>query len=129
RTAKTGAEGKADELLASWVPDEATEIEVVQRTTGDERLLTARYDGDLPSTCIAIAEVGAPSEQELTESYATDPRMGDLEVDEVETAPLLDAEWWEVGLENNTTHLCGRWWVSQDEGTLYAFAPERTRTA
>lgn len=129
RSANTGAEGKAEELLASWVPDEASNIEIAQRTTGDERLLKADYSGDLPSSCLTIETAGSPTEDELEDAYSTDSRMDDLEVSEVETTPLLSANWWPEGQEESTTELCGRWWVSQDGDTLYAFAAERSSTA
>ena len=43
RHAETGAAGKESELLADWVPDEARDVYVMQRTTGSERLLTFEY--------------------------------------------------------------------------------------
>lgn len=99
-------------------------MHVMQRTTGDERLLTATFDGDLPSSCTLIETAGSPTDEELTAAYATDDRTKNLTLEETTTAPLLEADWWPEGQHQQTTALCGRWWVSQSEDTLYAFAPE-----
>ncbi len=120
----TGAQGKEDELLAEWVPDEAQDVQVMQRTTGSERLLTFDYAGEVPESCLAIETTGDPSEEELETAYATDLRTQDSEVREWTTTPTLEAEWWAAGTESSTTHLCGRWWVSADNGTFYGFAAE-----
>lgn len=40
----TGAEGKAAEALADWVPDDAQDVRVVFRTTGDERIVAMQAD-------------------------------------------------------------------------------------
>jgi len=122
----TGAEGKESGLLADWVPDDARDVRVMQRTTGSERLLTFTYDGEIPADCLAIETVGAPTEAELEESYATDPRSAAFEVDRWTTTPTLEADWWPAGQEEDTTHLCGRWWVSASDETFYAFAADQT---
>lgn len=120
----TGAEGKESGLLAGWVPDDAQDVRVMQRTTGSERLLTFEYAGELPDECLQIEAVGSPSAQELDEAYATDPRTQDWEVEEWSTSPTLEADWWQDGQEELTTHLCGRWWVSEADGTIYGFGAE-----
>jgi len=126
RHAETGAEGKESELLADWVPDEARDVHVMQRTTGSERLLTFEYDGAVPQDCLQIEVTGKPTEEELAQAYATDLRTRDSQVEEWSTEPTLEADWWPVGHEAATTHLCGRWWVSADDGTFHAFAAEFT---
>ncbi|GMA31559.1 hypothetical protein [Litorihabitans aurantiacus] len=118
----TGAEGKESQLLASWVPDDASDVKVMQRTTGSERLLTFTHDGDLPADCTAIATPGTPTEEELAASYATDARTADFPVEDWTTTPTLEAEWWPEGTIEGTTHLCGRWWVSTSGSTVYGFA-------
>lgn len=120
----SGAEGKASGLLAAWVPDDATEIQVLQKTTGSERLLAFSYDGDLPEECFAIDDDGAPTEEELERSYATDLRTADSEVGEWSTDPTMEADWWPAGQHRQTTQLCGRWWVSHSGDTYYGFAAE-----
>lgn len=122
----TGAEGKESGLLADWVPDDASDVSVMQRTTGSERLLTFTYAGDMPADCEPIETVGAPTEAELEASYATDPRSAALEVDRWSTMPTLEADWWPEGQHTATTHLCGRWWVSAEDETFYAFAAEQS---
>lgn len=126
RHAETGAAGKESELLADWVPDEARDVYVMQRTTGSERLLTFEYAGEVPQGCVKSEVTGKPTEQELDLAYATDLRTRDRQVDEWSTEPTLEADWWPPGQEAQTTHLCGRWWVSSDDGTFYAFAAEFT---
>lgn len=122
----TGAEGKESELLADWVPDDAQDVYVMQRTTGSERLLTFEYSGEVPQDCLSIETAGSPTEQELEQAYATDLRTQEWDVDEWSTSPTLQADWWPQGQEAMTTHLCGRWWVSAAEGTYHAFAAELT---
>ncbi|GHD06456.1 hypothetical protein GCM10008096_16470 [Zhihengliuella salsuginis] len=124
KSAPTSEEGKVDGLLASWVPDGGTDVEVEQRSTGHERLMTMEYDGALPDSCAAIATVGAPTDAELEAAYSSDDRTEGLDPAEIDTEPTLTADWWPQGREDETTHLCGRWWVSQQDGTLYAFAPD-----
>jgi hypothetical protein len=121
----TGAEGKESGLLAAWVPDDARDVQVMQRTTGSERLLTFAYDGDLPPECLEIETTGSPTEQELEEAYATDLRTAEFAVDDWTTTPTLEADWWTPGQEDSTTHLCMRWWVSEDDGTFHAFAADQ----
>ena len=122
RHAASGAEGKESGLLAAWVPDDAGDVTVMQRTTGSERLLTFTYAGSVPEQCLAIETVGEPTTQELEQAYATDARTREWGVEEWSTQPTLEADWWPEGQEARTTHLCGRWWVSDDDGTFLAFA-------
>jgi len=124
KKAKDGATGKESGLLAEWVPDDATDVVVKQRTTGAERLLTATYDGDLADVCEPVSEEGAPSRDELVAAYASDERTRRLTVDEMATVRTLEADWWPEGQEDRTTLLCGRWWVSQEDGTIFAFTPD-----
>lgn len=129
KTAATTTEGRADGLLASWVPDGGTDVRVLQRTTGDERLVTFDYTGALPSSCTRIATPGEPTDAELKASYATDARTKGVRVSDLATTPTLDASWWPQDQAERTSHLCGRWWVSQRDGQVYAFAPDRTAVA
>lgn len=95
----TGAEGKRDEdaRLPEWVPDGATSITEVIRTTGSERIL--RFTGGtLPSLCVP----GAAATQPAT----------------------LAAQWWPVGLESRTDQVCGEWHVLVQGADVYAFKPE-----
>ncbi|MGO2611382.1 MAG: hypothetical protein ACTH72_13100, partial [Glutamicibacter ardleyensis] len=45
------------------------------------------------------------------------------------TFRTLEADWWPQDAEQRTTTLCGRWWVHQDAGKLYAFAPDNSSVA
>lgn len=85
-------------------------------------LLTFTYAGSVPEQCLAIETVGEPTTQELEQAYATDARTREWGVEEWSTQPTLEADWWPEGQEARTTHLCGRWWVSDDDGTFLAFA-------
>ncbi|WP_420113296.1 hypothetical protein [Pseudactinotalea sp.] len=126
RHADTGAEGKESGLLADWIPDDASDVSVMQRTTGSERLLTFTFEGDLPPECVAIATPGEPTDDELEASYATDPRTADTPLSRWSRTPTLEADWWPEGQLAETTHLCGRWWVSNDEDTVYGFGAEES---
>ncbi|GAA1868088.1 hypothetical protein GCM10009715_14000 [Paeniglutamicibacter psychrophenolicus] len=124
----TGAEGKERKVLPSWVPDEATNLKEVVRTTGNERILRMEFGGALPASCTAIAETGKPSGAELSVGLDTeDPAAAQEIAGRVESqyqTPLLAADWWPTGQEGKTTHLCGKWWVSQEAGHLTAYTPE-----
>ncbi|MFL4474890.1 hypothetical protein ACIPVK_12910 [Paeniglutamicibacter sp. MACA_103] len=124
----TGAEGKERKVLPTWVPDEATNLKELVRTTGNERILRMDHPGQLPRGCVAIAETGKPSVAELVAGLELEEPAPMQEiaqrVDSQYQTPLLAAEWWPTGQENLTTHLCGKWWVSQDAGSITAFAPE-----
>lgn len=124
-TVSNAADGKSSGLLAAWVPAGATDVHLLQRTTGDERLLKATYSGNLPASCMTLGTTGSPTDEELARSYAGDERTKDRPLDEVTTSPLLEADWWPKDQHRGTTALCGRWWVSQEGNTLYAFAPEQ----
>ncbi len=124
----TGAEGKEKKVVPSWVPDEATNLKEVVRTTGNERILRMEFGGALPESCASIAETGKPSEAELSAGLdAEDPAAAQELAERVESqyqTPLLAADWWPTGQEGKTTHLCGKWWVSQEGGHLSAYTPE-----
>ncbi|PWD49668.1 hypothetical protein C8046_02025 [Serinibacter arcticus] len=119
---ESGAEGKETGLLAGWIPDDASDVSVMQRTTGSERLLTFRHSGRVPAECLPIESAGSPTTAELEEAYATDLRTQEWPVQDWTTVPTLEADWWPAGQETRTTHLCGRWWVSQEAETFYGFA-------
>lgn len=125
KEAKTSQEGVASGLLPRWVPHGGTDVKLEQRSTGHERIFVMDYTGSLPSgQCTELAATGIPSKKEMTKSYAKDPRTKDMSVDDLVTFATLEADWWPQGAEERTTALCGRWWVHQDAGKLYAFAPD-----
>ena len=125
KSAKTSAEGVESGLLPGWVPEGGTDVELEQRSTGNERLFTMVYTGELPKDqCTPIATTGKPSKDELAASYAKDNRTKNSDVEDFATVPTLSADWWADGSEKKTTDLCGRWWVHQEDGKLYAFAPD-----
>jgi hypothetical protein len=114
----TGEAGKAEGVLPDWVPDSATDVREVVRTTGDERILSMTADlGALPASCTAVS-----SEHPLEPR----PERGDLTADDYRTAATLEASWWESGTEQGATAMCGKWWVGAQDGRLYGFAPELT---
>jgi len=129
KTAKSSKQAVADGLLPNWVPEGGSNIELVQRNTGSERIFVMDFDGKLPAEkCVPIKKVGQPSEQELTKAYASDSRTAQWKVDEISTQRTLDADWWPADAESRTTDLCGRFWVHQEGGKLYAFAPDSVNT-
>jgi len=124
----TGSEGKEKAVVPAWVPDQASELKEIQRTTGNERILSMKYAGTLPGSCVAISTTGKPTNAELAEGLAHEngvkaADISDMVAKQYQT-PLLSAGWWPTGQENKTTHLCGKWWVSKDAGVLYAYSPE-----
>ncbi len=124
----TGTEGKEKKVLPAWVPDEATNITEVVRPTGNERILRMDHTGALPPSCVAMSETGQPTLAELAAGLELeDPApMQEIaeRVDAQYQTPLLAAHWWPTGQENLTTHLCGKWWVSKDSGSLTGYTPE-----
>lgn len=130
KSAKTSEDGVASGLLPKWVPAGGTDVKLEQRSTGDERIFTMDYAGDLSSeSCKPLKLVGVPSEKELQKGYAADPRTKKLTADNFVTFRTLEADWWPQDAEQRTTTLCGRWWVHQDAGKLYAFAPDNSSVA
>lgn len=124
KQAVSSEEGVESGLLAAWVPAGGTNVQLQQRSTGQERLFTMDYEGDLPETCTAIHVPGEPSALELESAYASDERTKDMDPAEIVEFRTLEADWWPEGAEEKTTDLCGRWWVHQEDGKLYAFAPD-----
>lgn len=122
KEAASSEAGVKEGLLPKWVPAGGTDVKLEQRTTGHERIFVMNYDGELK--CTPIKTVGKPTAKELEAAYAKDSRSKSWKVDEVATAPTLTADWWPADAQLKTTDLCGRWWVHQDSGKLYAFAPD-----
>lgn len=117
----------ARQILPAWVPSTATDIAEVQRTTGHERIFTLALAEPLPSGCVELATPGEPTSDELRAGL-TESGWREAEVDGILEAqhrtPLLEADWWPAGQEKKTTHLCDKWWVSQEDGQVWAFTPE-----
>lgn len=86
--------------------------------------MTFTFEGRLPSSCTPFAQIGSPMDAELPAAYASDPKTADTQFEDWRRNPTLDADWWPAGQEKHTMALCGRWWVSQSEGTVFAFAPD-----
>lgn len=129
RTAATTEEAVADGLLPRWVPAGGTEVKLVQRNTGAERIFVVDYDKKLSSNqCISLKAVGKPTKDELATAYAFDDRVKNFAPEDLSDTPTLEAEWWSQGAELKTTELCGRFWVHQENGKLYAFAPDANAT-
>ncbi|WP_190264216.1 MULTISPECIES: hypothetical protein [Glutamicibacter] len=125
RTAESSSKAVADGLLPNWVPEGGTNIELVQRNTGNERIFVMDYEGKLnDGQCTALSKVGDPTDAELAKAYASDPRTKDLAAVEISKTRTLDADWWPDDAQTRTTDLCGRFWVHQADGKLYAFAPD-----
>jgi hypothetical protein len=97
-----GKEGKDNKeaRLPDWVPDQATSVSEVIRTTGSERILRfTAADTGLPATCVPGAAA--------------------------KTAATLTTDWWPHGQEGKTDQICDDdWHVYVDADTVYAFKPE-----
>ncbi|MBM6622454.1 hypothetical protein JTF08_12615 [Micrococcaceae bacterium RIT802] len=118
----------ARRVLPSWTPEDASNIKEEQRTTGNERLIVMDVAAQrTPSPCTALETPGLPTAAEIQRGLAQEgtPRadVKDQAADQRTTA-LLEADWWPAGREDKATHLCGKWWISVEDGTLYAYTPE-----
>jgi hypothetical protein len=114
-TYATGADAKAAGALPEWVPDDATDVRVEARSGGAERIVSLRAAlADLPATCVAVT-----AEQPLG------PRPVDADPADFRSVSTLQAQWWPAEVEQRSTTMCGEWWVGEQDGTLYAFTPER----
>lgn len=129
----TGVDGKSNSVVPVWVPDQATELKEIQRTTGNERILRMKHAGALPDSCLALARTGKPTDEEIAAGLGHEPDLKPADIPDAVAnqyrTPLLSADWWPTGTEDQSTHLCGKWWVSLDTGVLYAFAPEQRKIA
>ena len=117
----TAAEGLSDGILADWAPASATDIHIVQRTTGEERIVTMTADiDDLPNSCVPVS-----AEHPLEPR----PERENSDPANYRTASTIKAEWWTSGQEQEATMTCGKWWIGQDDDQLWAFTPELTMVA
>ncbi|MEL7978049.1 hypothetical protein AAG589_19440 [Isoptericola sp. F-RaC21] len=115
-TYDSGADGKADEGLPSWVSDDASDVRGVFRTTGDEVILTMDADvASLPSDCTSV---------DADHPLVAEPARGTLTADDYRTGSTLKASWWTAGQEQDATLQCDGWWVGTKDGALFAFTPE-----
>jgi hypothetical protein len=115
----TGKAGKADEVVPTWVPDDAATVQGIFRTTGMERLLTYRGSLDgLPADCTTVS-----AENPLTPQ----PEREGFTAEDYRTDATLLAAWWPDGQEKASTVMCGKWWISADGEDVYAFTPELTK--
>lgn len=120
RSFDSGKAGKADQSLPNWVPDEATGIKQVIRTTAGERIMMLENAKNLPETCAAV-----PEGQKPTSGPDSDSNWG---ASESSNGPAtLSADWWPNGIEQKAKNVCGRWWVTIDGDKTYAYAPETTQ--
>lgn len=125
RSADSSSEAVAEGLLPQWVPEGGTNIELVQRNTGSERIFVMDYNGKVDSVqCTALSTVGKPTDAELAKAYASDTRTKNIEPKEISKTRTLEADWWPEDAQASTTDLCGRFWIHQKDGKLYAFAPD-----
>lgn len=129
KSAKTSEKAVADGLLPRWAPVGGTDVKLVQRDSGAERIFAMDYGNDLDSAqCTPLKTVGKPTKDELAKAYASDERVKNFAPEEISDTRTLEADWWPQGAELKTTDLCGRFWVHQDAGKLYAFAPDTNTT-
>ncbi|ABY24873.1 lipoprotein, putative [Renibacterium salmoninarum ATCC 33209] len=112
----TCADGKKQKVLPSWIPDSATDIKEVIRTTGSERIITMK-NGTPPSSCTTIP---AGKTALCGDDAESSQKAEDFSAD----APSLTADWWPVEIEKNATVLCGKWLVTVEGNNTYAFSPE-----
>lgn len=117
KTFAAGADGNKDGSLPRWVPDSASDIKEVIRTTGSERIMSLR-NAPIPSSCTAVQQGQKPRSGDDTDSPFKAEEF-------VTTAPTLRADWWPQGIEQKAQAICGKWWVTVQDGTTYAYSPER----
>lgn len=95
----TATDGR--QVLPDWVPPNATAIDEIVRTTGDERILRMK------SSTQALDHPGC------AEIDGSDARP-----------PSLSASWRQSGVESASTVKCGDWYVAQAGEYLFAHKPE-----
>jgi hypothetical protein len=115
----TGKEGKADEVLPTWVPDDAATVQGIFRTTGTERLIT--FQGTLEGLPADCAPVSAEN------PLVPHPEREGFTAEDYRTQATLLASWWPDGQEQRSTVMCGKWWIAADGHDVFAFTPELTR--
>lgn len=116
--AERGKDGKDDERLPAWVPDRASDVRGVFRTTGDEVILTMDADvADLPADCRSV---------DADHPLAPEPTRDGMTPEDYREEATLKAGWWTPGQEQDATLVCDGWWVGQADGALFAFTPELT---
>ncbi|MCW1249204.1 hypothetical protein ODZ83_03190 [Acaricomes phytoseiuli] len=119
KTYDRGSDANNGQELASWIPDDARDIRLLLRTTGNERILAMR-NTEIPNSCTPVAAGQQPRSGDDTDSQ--------WKADEfVTTPPTLSADWWPQGIEQKASAICGKWWVTVQDGATYAYSPERTR--
>lgn len=129
KSAKTSEKAVADGLLPQWAPAGGTAVNLVQRDSGAERIFVMDYGNELNSIqCTPVKTIGKPTKDELATAYASDERVKNFTPQEMSTTRTLEADWWPQDAELKSTDLCGRFWVHQDGGKLYAFAPDTNAT-
>ncbi|WP_411145773.1 hypothetical protein [Streptomyces sp. x-80] len=96
----TGAEAKkARTSMPRWLSDDATDIKYVFSTTGDDRLIAAKFkDAGLPAEC--VTGKGAAKAQ---------------------GKPKLAADWFPKDLAAKVDTQCGTWSGATVDGTFYAW--------
>lgn len=103
-------------ILPNWIPDSATDIKEVIRTTGSERIIVMK-NGTLPNSCKTLPAGQKP--------VPVDDAESETKANEYRTGPAtLQADWWPVGIEQKATSQCGKWWVTVDGDYTYAYSPE-----
>ncbi|MFI8081279.1 hypothetical protein ACIF6L_10865 [Kitasatospora sp. NPDC086009] len=97
----TGSAAKADrQSVPSWLPDNASTVQYLMSTTGDDRLLRATLpDGRLPAGCVT-AQPGS----------AVHP-----------VPAALKAGWFPQGVSSKITGSCGQYNVTLTGNQLYAW--------
>lgn len=129
KSAKTSEKAVEEGLLPQWAPAGGTNVELMQRNSGAERIFVMDYDGKVDSDqCSALKTVGKPTDDELAAAYASDERVKNFKPEDISKTRTLQAQWWPENAEQKTTDLCGRFWVHQEAGKLYAFAPDTVTT-
>lgn len=125
KSAKTSEKAVEKGLLPDWVPSGGTNVKLVQRNSGPERIFVMDYAAELDvPQCVPLNIPGKPTEQELARAYASDSRTMNIDPDEMSRTRTLEADWWPASTESKTTDFCGRFWVHQEDGRIYAFTPD-----
>ncbi|MFB9714536.1 hypothetical protein [Arthrobacter methylotrophus] len=114
KTFATAKDGSG--VLPGWIPEQATDIKEMLRSTGFERIIVMK-NVTLPNSCktIPAGQKPAPVDDADGKFKAADYNSGEA---------TLKADWWPAGTEQKASSLCGKWWVTVDGESTYAYSPE-----
>lgn len=103
-TFEKARQGTDSDVLPPWLPDSATHVKEVMRTTGNERILTATL---------------GPNSR-LKKCLTKNDKSG---LDSFNQSTLR-ASWWKNRSADEANATCGKWSIAVKGDTVFAFVPE-----